>query len=64
MNYLEIVLKGYLKENIKEHLDNYFFREFKKAEKENYELNEFFEGCLNVVQGFEKELQEKVNEIK
>lgn len=65
MNYLEIVLQGYFNENNREFLENYFFREFKKAEKEQYfEADEFFNGCINVIESWEKYLQERVFERK
>jgi hypothetical protein len=60
MNYLEIVLQGYFNENNREHLEKYFFREYKKAEKENFEADEFFSGCLKIIEGWEKHLQDKV----
>lgn len=63
MNYLEIVLQGYFNENNRDFLEKYFFREFKKAEKEQYfEAVEFFNGCLKVIEGWEKHLQDKVFE--
>lgn len=63
MNYLEIVLQGYFNENNREFLEKYFFREFKKAEKEQFfEAVEFFNGCLTVIVGWEKHLQDKVFE--
>ena len=65
MNYLEIVLQGYFNENNREFLEKYFFREFKKAEKEQFfEADEFFNGCINVIEGWEKYLQDKVIERK
>ena len=61
MNYLEIVLQGYFNENNREFLEKYFFREFKKAEKEQYfEAHEFFSGCIKVIESWEKYLQEQV----
>ena len=63
MNYLEIVLQGYFNDNNREFLERYFFREFKKAEKEQFfEAVEFFNGCLKVIEGWEKHLQDKVFE--
>lgn len=63
MNYLEIVLQGYFNDNNREFLEGYFFREFKKAEKEQFfEAVEFFNGCLKVIEGWEKHLQDKVFE--
>jgi len=63
MDYLEIILQGYFNENNREFLEGYFFREFKKAEKEQFfEAVEFFNGCLKVIEGWEKHLQDKVFE--
>jgi hypothetical protein len=64
MNYLDIVLKGYFNRNNREHLSKYFFREFKKAEKEYYEADEFFNGCLNVIEAFERNLDKQIYEEK
>ncbi|HPW67728.1 MAG TPA: hypothetical protein PLS84_11700 [Salinivirgaceae bacterium] len=65
MDYLEIILQGYFNENNREFLEGYFFREFKKAEKEQFfEAVEFFNGCLKVIEGWEKHLQDKVFERK
>lgn len=61
MNYLEIVLQGYFNRNSKKFLEKYFLREFKKAEKEQFfEADEFFNGCLKVIEDWEKHLQQKV----
>lgn len=61
MNYLEIVLKGYFNENNREFLEKYFFREFKKAEKESFfDADEFFNGCLKVTKDWENHLEQKV----
>lgn len=64
MNYLEIVLKAYFNENNREFIDSYFLREFKKAEKEHYTADEFFNGCLKVINSWENYLEQKVNERK
>lgn len=68
MNYLEIVLQGYFGldyKNNREFLEKYFLREFKKAEKEQFfEADEFFSGCLKVIEGWEKYLQDNVFERK
>lgn len=53
MDYLDIVLSGL---NNPEYLDRYFFRKFKKAEKEFFEAEEFFGRCLEVVDSFDKEI--------
>jgi len=64
MDYLEIVLQGYFNENNREFLSKYFLREYKKAKKEFFEADEFFEGCLRVIERWEKDLQSKVFERK
>jgi hypothetical protein len=65
MNYLEIVLQGYFHSNNRDFLDKYFLREYKKAEKEQFfEADEFFNGCLKVIENWEKHLQDKVFERK
>jgi hypothetical protein len=65
MNYLEIVLQGYLNKNNRDFLDKYFYREFKKAQKENfYEADEFFNGCLDVVNFLKQDLKNKVLDRK
>jgi hypothetical protein len=65
MNYLEIVLQGYFNENNREFLEKYFLREFKKAEKEQFfKADEFFNGCIKVIESWEKHLQNRVFERK
>jgi hypothetical protein len=64
MKYLEIILQGYYNENNREYLDKYFFRELKKAEAENYEASEFFNGCLKVIERWEEQLKQKVYKRK
>jgi hypothetical protein len=61
MDFLDLVLKGYTNKNNREFLDKYFYREFKKAEKNQYfEPEEFFKGCFDIVESFKEELQNKV----
>ena len=64
MDYLDIVLNGYFDTNNREHLSKYFFREFKKAEKEHYVADEFFSGCLKVIEAFEYDLDQQLFERK
>lgn len=65
MNYLEIVLHGYFNENNREFLDKYFFREFKKAEKEHFfEADEFFNGCLKIVDILKENYKKQYIEIQ
>lgn len=61
MNYLEIVLQSFLDENNSDFLDKYFYREYKKAEKEHFEADEFFNGCLKVIEKWERHLQQRVD---
>ncbi len=56
MDYLKLVLLGYFDQNNRENLPHYFFREFKKAEKEYFEAAEFFDSCLGVIEAFEKDI--------
>lgn len=60
MNYLEIVFNGYLIENNRKYLIDYFEREFKKAEKENYSIDEFINGCISVIEDLEKEMDKRL----
>ena len=62
VDYLEIVLTGYF--NNSNYLEKYFLREFRKAEKEYFEPEEFFSGCLKVIEVFEANLQKQVHERK
>jgi hypothetical protein len=65
MNYLEVVLQGYFNENNREFLDKYFFREFKKAEKEHFfEADEFFNGCLKFVDILKENYKKQYIEIQ
>lgn len=58
-DYLKIVLDGIIHKNESEYLVSYFFREFKVAEKEHYQANEFFNGCLKVAEAFEADIKKQ-----
>lgn len=64
MEYLKIVLEGYFNPNTRDSLSNYFFREFKKAEKEHYDIDEFFKGCLGIVNAFKQNLLHRLSKRK
>jgi hypothetical protein len=64
MDYLSIVLKGYSSHNEREYLSKYFYREFKKAEENHYESDEFFSGCLKAVDMLEQNLKDQINDRK
>lgn len=60
MDYLKIVLTGYLNPDTLPFLENYFFREFEEAQTKNYSPSEFYAGCKNVLRAFEADLAEKL----
>lgn len=62
INFLQLVLKGYWYEQ--NYFPEFLIRELKKAEKEDYEVKEFFSRCFDVVEGFRKELDRKKFEEK
>jgi hypothetical protein len=64
MDYGQIVLQGYFDENNRSFLIEYFVREFKKAEKENYTSNVFFNGCLSSLSPIKEQLTIKFNKRK
>ena len=62
LDYLEIVLNGYLNNN--EYLERHYYREFKEAQKNYFEAHEFFMGCLNFAELFIINLQKQIVEEK
>ncbi|MEK6452356.1 MULTISPECIES: hypothetical protein [unclassified Myroides] len=60
LNYLDIVLKGFCKGH-QDDITQHFYREFKKAEKEHYSLDEFFRGCNGIIQMLLNKIKEKEN---
>jgi hypothetical protein len=65
MDYLEIVLRGYYNENNRKHLVDYFFSEFKKAEKETFCSSDlFFGGCMKIIDAFNENYQEQIYTLK
>jgi hypothetical protein len=63
MNFLQIILQAFF--NNREHLESYIFRQFKIAEKEHFfEVDEFFTGCLKVVNYWESKINEGINNEK
>ncbi|MDD4672190.1 MAG: hypothetical protein PHI03_04590 [Bacteroidales bacterium] len=60
MDYSKIVSEGYCDENSREFLEQYFLREFKKAEKEHFfGASEFFSGCRKVTKVWENFLKQR-----
>ncbi len=61
MDYIEIMLRGYTNENERKFLNKYFIREFRNAEKEHYEINEFFNGLVNGIETLKNQYQIQLN---
>ena len=49
MDYIKIILDGYLNPDSRNFLSQYFVREQKKAEKEYFDSEEFFAGCKQAI---------------
>jgi len=64
MDYIRIVLKGFIDSTTRPYLSEYFIREFKKAEKEHFGADEFFGGCLKVPALLVNKLRKYYNEDK
>lgn len=64
MDYLNLILAGYSDENSREHLADYFYKEFKNAEQKYFSSELFFGGCLKEVESFENYIKRKYNEQK
>jgi len=67
MDYIEIMLRGYTNENSRKFLNKYFIREFRNAEKEHYEINEFFNGLVKgyktLINQYQKQLDNRKSEL-
>jgi mRNA-degrading endonuclease YafQ of YafQ-DinJ toxin-antitoxin module len=64
INYIEIILNGFANRNNREHLTNYFYRTFKDKEKLHFEIDEFFNGCNNVIKDLKKNIEHQKHERK
>jgi hypothetical protein len=64
MDYLNTILDGFVNERTNKHLDKFILREWKNAEKEYYDLEEFFDGCLDVISMFNDILDEQAHSRK
>jgi len=53
MNYKAIVFIGFNEPLSKKNIKDYFKRHYENAKKENYSLDEFFDGCMDAVKTFE-----------
>lgn len=61
LNYLSIVLEGYFRKENRQYLDNYFYRVFKQSERQYFEIDEFFNGCLGIIDSLNNEIQRQVS---
>lgn len=61
-NYSEIVLFGFINPDTRNFLRDYFIREQKKAAIEGFSAQEFFSGCLSVLESFEKDIERQYSE--
>jgi len=60
MDYLDVVLKSITEKANWEHLEKYFLKEFKKAQKEEFEEVElFFAGCQSVIEEWEQAIKDR-----
>lgn len=64
MDYIDIMLRGYSNENDRKFLSMYLMREFKKAEKEHYNFEEFFNGLINGINKLKNEYKTRLYERK
>ncbi|MEG1023272.1 MAG: hypothetical protein RSF34_02285, partial [Flavobacterium sp.] len=64
MDYIDIMLRGYSNENDRKFLSKYLMREFKKAEKEHYNFEEFFNGLINGINKLKNEYKTRLYERK
>lgn len=66
MDYIKIILDGYLNTDSRNFLPHYFVREQKKAEKEYFSSEEFFAGCRQannrLLSNLESQLQRQRND--
>jgi len=62
-NFEKIVLEAITQIN-PDTWENYFARLFKKSETEFYEADEFFKGCLNIVEAIEKQITDRYQKRK
>lgn len=62
LEYFRILVTGYFKHS--SFLKDHIYREFKKAEKDFINKDEFFERCNNIIKWLKNEFDKRVNEQK
>ena len=60
MDYFKIIIEGYAKENSRSVLDKYFIRKYNEAKEQFYSLDEFFNGCQEVINSFYSEMDRRL----
>jgi len=64
MDYYDLILKGYVNTSNRKHFDRYLFRAYKEAEALFFSIDEFFDGCFEVIESLKGSLDTKVNSYK
>ncbi len=64
MNYLEIILSGYLNPNTRKYLGDYFIRECDAAKTKGYSPGEFFDGIKEAVSKLDADITQQLNDDK
>ena len=64
MNYREIIFEGHFNPSSRQNLNSYFKRQFLNAQKNNYTIEEFFDGCMNEIQNIENSIDQIYNSEK
>lgn len=68
INFQELVLNGYFIPVNQAHLSNYFYREFKKAEKKYYDAEEFYDCCLiaikELIDLYNKKIRSEISDFE
>lgn len=61
-NYVNLIVNGYVNEY--KYFTKYLLREQKKAEENHFDADEFFSKCLDVIESFKKNIEDKFNKRK
>jgi hypothetical protein len=62
MDFLRLVLDGWANKSDRKNLPQYFFRQYKQAERDHfYTKDVFFNNCLDVIAALENDIEEQIN---
>ena len=64
IDFIKLVLNGYSINPKEENLSSYFTRKFKDANANNYEAEDFFAGCFDVIRLFVNDIERRHSERK